>query len=45
MSLYDLHELEEAMNAIKDEMMEDRFESLVQEKISSDYIQEKLEIN
>ena len=37
MPLYDLTDLDEAMNAIKEEMMQERSESLLQEKTKNEY--------
>ena len=45
MALYDLNDLDEAMNAIKEDMMQDRTESLIQEKINSEYQLDTLDVN
>jgi len=43
MTLYDITDLDEAMNAIKEEMMQERSESLLQEKTKSEYKLETIE--
>ena len=45
MPLYEVAELDEAMNAIKEEMMKDCTDALIQEKFGSDYSIETIERN
>ncbi len=45
MSLYEVTELDEAMNAIKEEMLKDRTESLLQEKNNVEYNLESIEFS
>ena len=44
MFIYDTDDLDEAMNAIKEEMMKDRTESLLQENKTIEYNLEPIEI-